>query len=173
MVLRRSRGGGPWPEGSDRRIRSILVLGGVPFSEVEDALQQVHLKVVERTTKRPPLHDTLGWAVVVASRIALDWHRSQERDRGLVTRLEARWLGGELSKERSADDVALEMLIAKGMDSITRIQRQILVLRFYEDLQVSEIADILNVPTGTVKSRLYGAVAALREYLHKSGVDLT
>ena len=40
--------------------------------------------------------------------------------------------------------------------------REVLVLRFFEDLGEREIAEIVGVPTGTVKSRLHAAVRALR-----------
>lgn len=44
--------------------------------------------------------------------------------------------------------------------------RQVLALRFLVDLQVEEIADLLNVPAGTVKSRIHRALGALRKRLH-------
>ena len=41
--------------------------------------------------------------------------------------------------------------------------REVIVLRFYEDLQVDEIADVLKVPAGTIKSRIHRGLARLRE----------
>ena len=41
-----------------------------------------------------------------------------------------------------------------------------LVLRFYSDWTIDQIADVLEVPAGTVKSRLSRAVKALRQALH-------
>ncbi len=43
--------------------------------------------------------------------------------------------------------------------------RQVLVLRFLSDLQVDEMADLLGVPAGTVKSRIHRALGALRKRL--------
>jgi RNA polymerase sigma-70 factor (ECF subfamily) len=43
----------------------------------------------------------------------------------------------------------------------------VLVLRFYLDLSVREIASELGLPEGTVKSRLHTAVGAMRDRLHR------
>jgi RNA polymerase sigma-70 factor (ECF subfamily) len=47
-------------------------------------------------------------------------------------------------------------------------QRIIVVLRFWRDLPVEEIAERLGVPEGTVKSRLHYALKALREAIESS-----
>ena len=42
-------------------------------------------------------------------------------------------------------------------------QRMVVVLRYQEDLEPEEIADLLNLPVGTVKSQLQRSLAILRE----------
>lgn len=44
-------------------------------------------------------------------------------------------------------------------------QRHVLVLRYYEDLSLAEIADLLDQPLGTVKSTLHRAGTRLKELL--------
>lgn len=46
--------------------------------------------------------------------------------------------------------------------ALPEMQREVLLLRFVDDLSLQEIADVLSVPLGTVKSRLHHAVAMLR-----------
>jgi RNA polymerase sigma-70 factor (ECF subfamily) len=51
-------------------------------------------------------------------------------------------------------------------DSVARLPgplRQVLILAYYQDLKYAEIAGLLGVPLGTVKSRLFAAIARLRE----------
>jgi len=48
-------------------------------------------------------------------------------------------------------------------------QREILVLREYQDLSYGEISEVLGVPTGTVMSRLHRARQALRDLLLQKG----
>lgn len=47
--------------------------------------------------------------------------------------------------------------------ALPEAQREVLLLRFVDDLELSEIADALSIPLGTVKSRLHQALQKLRE----------
>lgn len=153
------------------RVRAILLLGGVPFDDLDDAVQQVRLKLVESlgTPGNPGgVRNVEGWAAVVASRVAVDWHRTRTRDRGLRERLVARF--ERTSTGLSEDDRILTLSVADGLQALTPVQREVLVLRYYVDLPVSEIAEHLGVADGTVKSRLNSAVAALRTRLRDEEV---
>ena len=56
--------------------------------------------------------------------------------------------------------------IRRALATLSAEHRHILELRFFADLDLSEIALITNVPPGTVKSRLHRALGNLRVYLH-------
>ena len=73
--------------------------------------------------------------------------------------------GGEEALERvpaaqdaQTDVESLRLLMA----SLPEPQREVLLMRFVDDLQLDEIARALEIPLGTVKSRLHHAIAALR-----------
>ncbi|UNC92116.1 sigma-70 family RNA polymerase sigma factor [Candidatus Contubernalis alkalaceticus] len=55
------------------------------------------------------------------------------------------------------------------MASLSDNQRQVVILRYLADLSLREIAEELEVPLSTVKSRLYRALAQLRENWERSG----
>lgn len=172
-TLRRGRGA---EEGEPRdpldpaqvsRVRAVLALGGVPASELPDGVQQVRLKLLERAADgREAPRDVSAWAAVVASNWAMDYHRARRRQERLGERL------ASLRAESHAveESKVLSMAVAKGLDELTDTQRQVVVLRFYADLSVRGIAERLGVPEGTVKSRLHGAVRALRARLHEGEV---
>ncbi|WP_419998838.1 hypothetical protein [Streptomyces boninensis] len=61
------------------RVRGILALGGVPWDQLDDGVQQVQLKLLE-ARRREPIRNEDAWTAVVASRVAADWHRSRTRD---------------------------------------------------------------------------------------------
>jgi RNA polymerase sigma-70 factor (ECF subfamily) len=60
--------------------------------------------------------------------------------------------------------------VAAELDRLPESQRRILALRFYADLSVQQISTLLEIPEGTVKSRLHSAVAAIRNQLHQTEV---
>ena len=52
--------------------------------------------------------------------------------------------------------------LAAVLRSLPDIQREVLLMRFVDDLKLSEIAEALSIPEGTVKSRLHNALSALK-----------
>ncbi len=108
-----------------------------------------------------------AWAAVVASNLAMDWHRARHRQARLGERLAALRQTDQPSGEETS---LLSLAVAQGLDELPDIQRQVVVLRFYADLPVRGIAEELGIPEGTVKSRLHTAVRALRARLHEDEV---
>ena len=54
-------------------------------------------------------------------------------------------------------------ILSRALGSLDPQMRSVLVLRDMQDLEYSQIAEVLGVPVGTVKSRLFRARVALRE----------
>jgi RNA polymerase sigma-70 factor (ECF subfamily) len=54
------------------------------------------------------------------------------------------------------------------IESLPSLQREILELRFTQQLSYAEIAESLGIPVGTVRSRLHHAIAMVRERIHDS-----
>lgn len=65
----------------------------------------------------------------------------------------------ELPAEAEAEDAPIDAALAR----LSPERREVLTLRFVEDLSLAEIAAALQVPLGTVKSRLHLAIKELRE----------
>ncbi|MGH3447248.1 MAG: RNA polymerase sigma factor [Nocardioidaceae bacterium] len=147
------------------RVRAALVLGGVPWDEVDDGVQQVRLKLLEQQAKphRNRIDNRSGWLAVVASRVAVDWHRSRTKEADLRNRLVQRW--SRQHPSHPEEDRLRALVVAKELEQLSPTQRQVLVLRFYQDMTVPEIGRVLGLPVGTVKSRLHAATAAMRTRL--------
>lgn len=64
-----------------------------------------------------------------------------------------------------ADTIAVRDQIARGFQRLPADQRAVLVLRFYLDLPVKTVAELLGLPAGTVKSRIHRGLSALRAVL--------
>ncbi|MEX2168130.1 MAG: RNA polymerase sigma factor [Pirellulales bacterium] len=130
----------------------------------EDAwelLQEAWLKVVKSLgTLRDP-HTLPAFLYTTARNTAL----SRMRGRVLETNYD---FADNLLDDRSIDDhAALENAeeVHRALDQLPLAQREALTLHYLQDLSLDDIASVLNVPLGTVKSRLFYAKRALRDIL--------
>jgi RNA polymerase sigma-70 factor (ECF subfamily) len=80
----------------------------------------------------------------------------------------------ELVAEPAAADAARDPILAETLRrlvaSLPEAPRMVMVLRYQEDLDPSEIAETLSMPLATVKSHLQRSLALLREKLERRGV---
>jgi RNA polymerase sigma-70 factor (sigma-E family) len=73
----------------------------------------------------------------------------------------------------TAGDVADRLLLREALATLPPKQRAILVLRFLVDCSVEDVAQILGVTAGTVKSQTHAGLAALRRLLNDSNATPT
>ena len=103
-----------------------------------------------------------SWIYGIARRKCIDVIRSSQARRNLAGRLQ-----GESQAENAvpaaAPGVVDESGLGKALDRLGHEQREVVALYYGEDLAIDEIAAIISVPAGTVKSRLFHA----REFLKK------
>ena len=71
--------------------------------------------------------------------------------------------GAEPAAAESGSDVFLQLALRRMVGSLPEKQRIVLILRYQEDLDPGEIADVLGAPLATVKSHLRRGLAVLRE----------
>lgn len=92
-------------------------------------------------------------------------------------KLQIEQIGENLKDENSnePEDVIIQKeLQAKVMNCIQELptkQRAVMILFYYNDFSVEEIADIINCSTGTVKSRLFYGRKQLKDMLIKNNID--
>ena len=70
------------------------------------------------------------------------------------------------------DDGSLKDGVARALDRLGPDQRVVVVLRYWKDLQVDDIARLLGVPSGTVKWRLHTANRQIKAELSRSGWEV-
>ncbi|WP_019872914.1 RNA polymerase sigma factor [Sporichthya polymorpha] len=136
------------------RVRAVLYLNGLRGADLDDAAQDVAVRMVEHA---PGVASRNAWACAVATRIALDRHRSRRRGTAALARLRLHGTGSY-----SDPDIALRESVRAALRKLDPDLRATVVLRYYADLPVGEIAVLLGIAEGTVKSRLHRAAAFLR-----------
>ena len=148
------------------QVRKILFLQGL-CDDLDDAVQEVFLKVFR--AKLPREETFLGWFYRVILNTGRDLGRRRKSRQGLMHRLIA------VAPPETAAPPAHELVqigdpdLREALRSLGPEFREVVALRFFADLSLDEIARCLEVPTGTVKSRLHTAMARLRTSLVAAG----
>jgi RNA polymerase sigma-70 factor, ECF subfamily len=89
---------------------------------------------------------------------------SRTRRRQHVTELHVIDADGA-TRDNTERDLVVRDLLDRGFDRLPADERALLVLRHYLDLPVAEIADLVGIPEGTVKSRVHRATQRMRALL--------
>jgi RNA polymerase sigma factor (sigma-70 family) len=134
----------------------------------DEAVQDVWLRVCRGL---PGLRDGArlrAWVFGIARRVAMD--RLRERY--------ARPVSVEIDPEGTAaaadpgEDTEMELTVLRDqLEHLPLVEREVLALFYLEALTIPELADVLCVPAGTVKSRLFRARRLLRERMAAKGVS--
>jgi RNA polymerase sigma-70 factor (ECF subfamily) len=128
--------------------------------DVDDVLQSVLILIFRKLLWLEDPALLHPWAFRIASRAAFRWLKRENRrpeealDEGALEEIRA-------SDERPADELLSELHLL----AMSPASRAVVVLHFQEDLPLAEVAKILEIPLGTVKSRLAYGLAALRRQL--------
>lgn len=142
------------------RLIGVLSSIGGSRPEAEDVAQDAYVKLLQHWNKVRSYDDPEAWVRAVAVRLLISRHR-----RAKVARLGLVRLRGEA--EESQPDVLVDgVAISAALRSLPIAQRAVVVLHHVLDLPVGQVADELQVPVGTVKSRLSRGRAALAALLN-------
>jgi len=136
---------------------------------VEDVIQETFLQVHVSATRFDPTRRVKPWLFTIAANKARDLIRTRTRRRemsldGSGSSEDAGSLldvfvdpGDAPDQEMSEDDESRR--VRRAVSQLSAHLREVLILGYYHQLPYKEIAEILDVPIGTVKSRLHAAVA--------------
>lgn len=145
----------------ERGLYNFLVRYTGDAHLAEDLFQDTFLRLVERSERFDPERGFRPWLFSIAANLARDACRRRE--------VRARPVGEEMLVERSepeGPDVEAERreemeLVRLTLAKLPEDARSMVLLHFYQGLRYREIAEMLGVPVGTVKSRVHWAVDRL------------
>ncbi len=158
------------------KVRSTLYqLCGI--SALDDLVQEVFLRVWKGL---PNLRETgkfSTWIYRITWNVATDKRREFAQQRFQLETLYSKDAIAQVSHLSQVTDFDLmylhyQDLVQRGLAHLSLEHRSVLVLHDLEEVPQKEVAEILSIPVGTVKSRLFRARAALREFLQQEGVQL-
>lgn len=161
------------------KVRATLYkLCGAEY--LDDLQQEVFLKVWKSLTqlRNPQYFST--WLYRICWNVACDQGLARKKDRQQkLAHLDRAKQSLEYDVAKSSHDgqkglnhLHYQDLVANALQHLSLEHRAVVVLHDLEDLQQKEVADILSIPVGTVKSRLFQARKNLRNYLEQEGIQL-
>lgn len=134
----------------------------------EDIFQETWIRVMERGKQYNGKAKFDTWLFAIARHLVIDWSRKKT-----ATSLEA--LQEQFGNENAFDPPSSapspfdavttresRESVQSALARLDSLHREVLVLRFHEELSLEEIATITDAPLSTVKSRLYRGLAALK-----------
>lgn len=105
-----------------------------------------------------------GWAFRIVSNKAADWIRDRSKQRTLRDTLESGMSPAGCKHDSGQRNDDLEYALQQLPD----VSRQILSMKYLDGLSTREIADAMNIPPGTVKSRLFHAREQIRREIERN-----
>jgi RNA polymerase sigma-70 factor (ECF subfamily) len=135
--------------------------------QAEDVVQETMVRAWREAGRLDLSEPSLmPWLTTVARRIVIDDHRRRQA-RPIET------ADAELANLAVADDTAAadrRLVVGEAMLALSPLHRQVLNETILRDSTVNQAAEVLGVPVGTVKSRVYYALRALQVVLAERGV---
>ncbi|MFQ5550790.1 MAG: RNA polymerase sigma factor [Gemmatimonadales bacterium] len=141
---------------------------------LEDALdlsQEAFARAFKARDTIDPERPFYPWLYQILRRLSFN-HIRNRKSRGEKLAAESGWIIAEATErmagsnpEREVERAELRELLAAAIDSLSENEREVLVLKEFEGLRYREIAELLEIPMGTVMSRLYTARRSLAALL--------
>ena len=151
-----------------QRLFRYLIHLTASRERAEDFFQETWIRVLERGHQYDGKHKFEAWLFAIARNLVIDWQRSKKmqsldalldpEDGAPVefpSTKEPSPLHQVLSAESKSD-------VHASLERVPAVYREVLHLRFQEEMQLEEIAGVLAAPLSTVKSRLYRGLEALK-----------
>lgn len=144
-------------------IRRLLV----DHSQSEEVTQEVFLEIWQSASRYDPGKGGAStWILTMAHRRAVDRIRASQSSRDRDVKIGIRDYVAEYDNVSETVEVSIEHeRVKQAMTQLTELQRQAVTLAYYGGYSHSEVARLLSVPIGTVKTRLRDGMIRLRDEL--------
>jgi RNA polymerase sigma-70 factor (ECF subfamily) len=152
----------------DRLLAFTVKLTGGDQHWAEDVVQETLLRAWRHADELDGNRESLmPWLATVARRVVIDQKRMRD-----VRPTEVREAAiGPVPVADDTEAMLRTVVVTDALRSLSPSHREVLVETLLRDRTVNQAAEVLGVPVGTVKSRVYYATRALRVVLQEMGVS--
>jgi len=148
------------------RVYALALSYAPNREEARDLAQEVFVRLYAKSRRFPEAGRFLPWMICTARNVAIDYLRRRKARPPLedIPAEEARALvESGPDPEQACCGEADRRLLYRALQKLSALNREIVVLREIQGLRLEEIASLLRVPIGTIKSRTFRARAELAE----------
>lgn len=146
------------------RMRTYLRRSGLTTEEHLDCLQYTYLAVFRHARRYDPTRAPMPWLLTIAMNSARAYFKAKKRSDWFRSALPASFHYDISAEARTSVRNELAFLEEQARQ-LPETQRQVLALSATSALTLAEIAELLKIPEGTVKTNLYRARATLAQAL--------
>ncbi|MBC8357086.1 MAG: RNA polymerase sigma factor [Planctomycetes bacterium] len=132
-----------------------------------DVVQDAWLDIIRTIHRLKEPSSFRGWAYRIVGNKAAGWIRCRKRQRAIYTEV-AQQKRDVTNWTPDESDNSEQSPVREGIRMLPAISQQILSLKYIDHMSTREISDALDIPLGTVKSRLHHARERLRQILQRN-----
>ena len=144
----------------------VLPIVNGDLQAAEDVVQETMLRGWQHASELEP-ERAGSWLHKVARNIAISNYHRRRRARPREIPLDEAYVP---ATSDGFDGMVDALVIASALDSLSADHREVIVELYYRRRTVTEVADLLSIPEGTVRSRCFYGLRALRRTLEEQGV---
>ncbi|MDQ7779110.1 MAG: sigma-70 family RNA polymerase sigma factor [Planctomycetota bacterium] len=162
---------------SERAFSLAYRMCGDP-EEAKDICQEMLMHVVKNAARYDPARPFLPWFYRVASNVCLNWlvspqHRARAKSLDQGSSQHPGFQPASMARGPATDAMARDMrdVVHQIVHLLPEEYRAVIVLHYFEGVPYPDLGEILGLPLGTVKVRLFRGRELLREKLEALGFD--
>ena len=148
----------------EKNLLNFFWRQGVSYSEGEDLVQETYLRLWKYRREYKPTAKLSTFLFLMARQVRIDALRRQIRRESR----EENWVGEQPTSEEPAPFGVRED-VRWALAKLSEPLRDVIELAVFQDLPYAEVAEILGIPVGTVKSRMHNALKELKEIFDEQG----
>ena len=148
----------------EKKLLNFFWRQGVSSSEGEDFVQETYLRLWKYRREYKPTAKLSTFLFLMARQVRIDALRRQIRRENR----EEKWIGEQPTRE-GPKAFGVREDVRWALAKLSEPLRDVIELGVFQDLPYAEVAEILRIPVGTVKSRMHNALKELKEIFDEQG----
>lgn len=153
---------------------------GASVEDIEDVMTEAQIKAWQSRNKFDLSKKARPWLYSIATNACIDYQRRNKRHRRMtrLNDIDINKVGDENEEccygdileghpERTAEDNEESEIVKNSLSMLSPKSRQVIELVYFQGLRYKEAAEVLKIPTGTVKTRLFYAKRDLRKKISR------